>query len=200
MREINILKQLKRISPHPNIVNLKEVAVGAKSESIFLVFEFCEMDLGNLVDSLTFERQYFSECDIKCIMLQILNGVLHLHQNFVIHRDLKLNNILIDKNGIMKIADFGLSKTYEDNPAKYTKGVVTLYYRAPEVIIGHDYDHKSDMWSLGCIFGELLNFGKPILAGKNEEHQFELICALIGTLLFMQVSQQETLGPSSSQG
>lgn len=62
----------------------------------------------------------------------------------------------------------------------YTKGVVTLYYRAPEITIGHDYDHKSDMWSLGCIFAELLNFGKPLLPGKNEEHQFELTCSIIG--------------------
>lgn len=73
--------------------------------------------------------------------------------------------------------------TLEVDNTKYTRGVVTLYYRAPEIIVGHDYDHKSDMWSLGCIFAELLNYGKPILPGKNEEHQFELICSLIGTPL-----------------
>lgn len=70
----------------------------------------------------------------------------------------------------------------EEDTHKYTKGVVTLYYRAPEIITGHDYDHKSDMWSLGCIFAELFNFGKPILPGKNEEHQFELICSVIGRI------------------
>ena len=57
---------------------------------------------------------------------------------------------------------------------------MTLYYRAPEIVIGHDYDHKSDMWSFGCIFAELLNNGKPILPGKSDENQFELICNLIG--------------------
>lgn len=111
-REINILRQVQRISPHPNIVNLKEVVVGAKSESIFLVFEYCEMDLGHLVDQLAMDKIFFSECEIKCIMLQILNSVLHLHRNFIIHRDLKLSNILVNYNGIMKLADFGLSKSF----------------------------------------------------------------------------------------
>lgn len=194
LREINILKQLRRISPHPNIVNLKEVVVGARSESIFLVFEYCEMDLGHLVDMLCMDKIFFSECEIKCITLQILNSILHLHQNYIMHRDLKLSNILVNSQGIMKLADFGLSKTYEEDNTKYTGGVVTLYYRAPEIVIGHPYDQKSDMWSIGCIFGELLNFGKPILPGKNEEHQFELICSLIGILDLLQAFQLKKAG------
>ena len=70
---------------------------------------------------------------------------------------------------------------YDDT--KYTRGVVTLHYRAPEILLGLDYNEKSDIWSLGCIFGELLNHGKQIMPGKNEDHQFELICAEIGNFL-----------------
>jgi serine/threonine protein kinase len=71
-----------------------------------------------------------------------------------------------------------------ESQGNYTRGVVTLYYRAPEILLNLPYDQKSDMWSLGCIFAELLNYGRPILPGKNEEHQFELICANIGILDF----------------
>ena len=78
------------------------------------------------------------------------------------------------------MADFGLSRNFDRNKKNYTRGVVTIYYRPPEILMGMDYDHKSDLWSLGCIFAELLNFGKPILRGKNVDHQFELICGHIG--------------------
>lgn len=67
-----------------------------------------------------------------------------------------------------------------DDKENYTTGVVTLYYRAPEILLNMPYDQKSDIWSLGCIFAELFNYGRPILPGKNVEHQFELICANIG--------------------
>jgi len=110
LREINILNHLNKLFPHPNIVKLREVAVGAKAESIFLIFEFCEMDLGHLADTMHLERDYFTECEIKCIVLQILSALNHLHSNSIIHRDLKLSNLLIDNKGIIKLADFGLSR------------------------------------------------------------------------------------------
>lgn len=112
IREINILKHLKELTPHPNIVNLKEVVVGKKLESIFLVFEFCDMDLGNVVDIMKREKEYFSEAEIKSIMLQMLHGMHYLHRNFIIHRDLKISNLLMTKDGIVKLADFGLSRSY----------------------------------------------------------------------------------------
>jgi serine/threonine protein kinase len=180
LREINLLKQISSKFPHPNIIKLHEVVVGARSESIFLVFEYCDLDLSHLVDTMYISKEYFGECEIKTIIFQLLNAINHLHENHIVHRDLKMSNLLLNKHGILKLADFGLSKVFEANTKKYTRGVVTLWYRSPEVLLEMEYDHLCDVWSVGCIFGELLHFGRPILPGKNELNQFDLMCALLG--------------------
>lgn len=115
LREINILSHLKQIVPHPNIVNLREVVVGAKSQSIFLVFEYCDMDLGRLMDIMCSQNSFFSEGEIKCIIYQTINSILFLHNNYVMHRDLKVSNLLIDSGGVIKLCDFGLSRNYGKN-------------------------------------------------------------------------------------
>lgn len=180
LREINLLKQLSVKFSHPNIIRLHEVVVGARQESVFLVFEYCDLDLSNLVDTMYLSKEYFSECEVKCLLFQLLNAINYLHENHIVHRDLKMSNLLLNSNGILKLADFGLSKQFEANIRRYTKGVVTLWYRSPEILLEMDYDHYCDVWSVGCIFGELLHFGRPILPGKNELNQFDLMCALIG--------------------
>lgn len=109
LREI---KNLKKLQGHPNIVNLKEVVVGFKNDSIFLVFEYCNLDLGGLVDRMYVENKIFLDNEIKCLILQIMNGVVFIHHNYQIHRDLKLSNLLINEQGIVKIADFGLSREF----------------------------------------------------------------------------------------
>lgn len=109
LREI---KNLQKLQGHPNIVQIKEVVVGYKADSIFLVFEYCILDLANLVDRMFFENRNFSESEIKCIILQLLNGLTFIHINYQMHRDLKLSNLLINEKGILKIADFGLSRSY----------------------------------------------------------------------------------------
>ena len=109
LREI---KNLKKLQGHPNIVNLKEVVVGFKNDSIFLVFEYCNLDLGGLVDRMYVENKVFLDNEIKCLILQIMNGVVFIHWNYQIHRDLKLSNLLINEQGIVKIADFGLSREF----------------------------------------------------------------------------------------
>ena len=109
LREI---KNLQKLQGHPNIVKIKEVVVGYKADSIFLVFEHCALDLANLVDRMYVENKFFSESEIKCLMLQILNGLAYIHSIFQIQRDLKLSNLLINEKGIIKIADFGLSRSY----------------------------------------------------------------------------------------
>lgn len=93
----------------------------------------------------------FSKAEYKCIMKQILKGVMYLHKNNVIHRDIKGANILLNEDGIVKLADFGLARViHPHHVLNYTNKVVTLWYRAPEILLGYkNYDHKVDMWSVG---------------------------------------------------
>ncbi|CAH8458653.1 unnamed protein product [Schistosoma turkestanicum] len=173
LREITLLLSIK----HPNVVHLREVVVGRSLDSIFLVMEYCEQDMASLLDNMP---NPFTESQVKCIMLQIFKGLRYLHENFIIHRDLKVSNLLMNDKGLVKIADFGLSRpTHSHNPM--TPCVVTLWYRAPEILLGDKNQTKAiDIWSAGCIMGELL-LHKPLLPGKTEVHQLELIIDLLGT-------------------
>eukprot|EP00741_Cyanophora_paradoxa_P025593 tig00000383_g24697.t1 len=173
LREIKILKSLR----HPNIVHLKEVAVGSKPDSMFLVFEYCEHDLAKLLDNI---RTPFSVSEVKCLILQILRGVAYLHDHWIIHRDLKLSNLLMNNQGEVKLADFGLARTFGLPLRPYTPKVVTLWYRAPELLLGdRNYSTAIDMWAVGCMFGELLNH-TPMLPGKSEAQQLQLTFQLLG--------------------
>lgn len=174
LREIRLLKKFR----HPNIVELLEVVCGRQPGSVFLVFEYCEHDVGALLDLM--ERP-FSQAEVKCLVLQTLRAIDHLHINFVIHRDLKLSNLLLTNRGVLKLADFGLAREFVDPPAPMTTNVVTLWYRAPELLLGAKvYTAAVDNWSAGCIFGELL-LHKPLIPGKSEENQLHLMCVLLGT-------------------
>ena len=132
LREINILSTMH----HPNIVNLKEVVVGFKKDSVFLAFDYCEADVANLVDCLVRDRrEYLSIAEIKCIMLQVIRAVAYMHDNDIIHRDIKLSNLLINQRGEVKLADFGLARKICYPLQPYTPKVVTLWYRSPEILL-----------------------------------------------------------------
>ncbi|NXJ41707.1 CDK10 kinase, partial [Ciconia maguari] len=174
LREITLLLQLR----HPNIVELKEVVVGNHLESIFLVMGYCEQDLASLLENM---QTPFSEAQVKCIILQVLKGLQYLHENYIIHRDLKVSNLLMTDKGCVKIADFGLARTYGMPAKPMTPKVVTLWYRAPELLLGMTTQTTSiDMWAVGCILAELLAH-KPLLPGTSEIHQIDLIVQLLGT-------------------
>lgn len=110
---------------------------------------------------------------IKCYMKQLLSGLEHCHGKGVLHRDIKGSNLLVDNKGNLKIGDFGLATVYEPNSkVPLTSRVVTLWYRAPELLLGAtDYGIGIDMWSVGCILAELL-MGKPIMPGRTEVYIF----------------------------
>lgn len=147
IREVQLLQQVH----HPHIIRLREMAVGRKVENIFLVFDYCSHDLATLIDRMT---RPFTEAEVKRILLQLLSAVDYLHRNFIIHRDLKLSNLLIDDRGRLKLADFGLARLFGNPLTAMTPKVVTLWYRAPELLFGTDKYHSAvDMWAVGCIFG-----------------------------------------------
>uniref|UniRef100_A0A8C2M6C5 Cyclin dependent kinase 10 n=1 Tax=Cricetulus griseus TaxID=10029 RepID=A0A8C2M6C5_CRIGR len=164
LREITLLLRLR----HPNIVELKEVVVGNHLESIFLVMGYCEQDLASLLENMPTP---FSEAQVKCIMLQVLRGLQYLHRNFIIHRDLKVSNLLMTDKGCVKTADFGLARAYGVPVKPMTPKVVTLC--APS-------SGRFAVVAVGCILAELLAH-KPLLPGTSEIHQIDLIVQLLGT-------------------
>ncbi|KAL6566553.1 hypothetical protein OROGR_002168 [Orobanche gracilis] len=174
LREINVLLSFG----HPSIVDVKEVVVGRSLDSIFMVMEYMEHDLKALMETM---KQPFSQSEVKCLMVQLLAGVKYLHDNWVLHRDLKTSNLLLNNRGELKICDFGLARQYGSPLKPYTHLVVTLWYRAPELILGaKQYSTAIDMWSLGCIMAELLS-KEPLFNGNTEFDQLDKIFKMLGT-------------------
>ncbi|KAD4178655.1 hypothetical protein E3N88_27246 [Mikania micrantha] len=124
----------------------------------------------------------FTEPQIKCYMHQLLSGLEHCHNRHVLHRDIKGSNLLLDNDGSLKIADFGLASFFDPNHKQpMTSRVVTLWYRPPELLLGAtDYGVGVDLWSAGCILAELLA-GKPIMPGRTEVEQLHKIFKLCGS-------------------
>ena len=140
--------------------------------------DFLEHDLKTLQEDMP---EPFLPSELKTLLHQLTSGVAHLHANWILHRDLKTSNLLLNNRGVLKIADFGMARyTGDPPPSKLTQLVVTLWYRAPELLLGAEkYGPEIDMWSVGCIFGELLS-KEPLLQGKNEVDQLSQIFALCG--------------------
>ncbi|PIA33056.1 hypothetical protein AQUCO_04200066v1 [Aquilegia coerulea] len=180
IREIKILKKLQ----HDNVVKLKEIVTspgncGNKYKgSIYMVFEYMDHDLAGLSGR---PGICFTVPQIKCYMRQLLTGLHYCHVNQVLHRDIKGSNLLVDNKGILKLADFGLARSFSsDHNGNLTNRVITLWYRPPELLLGTTkYGPAVDMWSVGCIFAELLD-GKAILQGKTEAEQVNKIFELCG--------------------
>lgn len=174
MREISILKELC----HPNVVYLRDVHL---SESrLYLVFEFLSMDLKRYLDNLP-EDEFIDKMLLKSYLYQILEALLFCHKRRIIHRDLKPQNLLIDSNGVIKLADFGLARAFIIPMRAYTHEVVTLWYRAPEVLLGCPrYATPLDIWSVGCIFAEMAT-KKPLFHGDSEIDQIFRIFRTMGT-------------------
>merc|ERR1712226_1340155 len=176
LREVNTLLR----SQHENIVTVREIVVGYNADQIFIVMDFVEHDLKALMETMKGNNQSFTVGEVKCLMKQLLEGIGHMHENWILHRDLKASNLLLSHGGILKIADFGLARDYGSPLKPYTPVVVTLWYRSPELLLGiQKYSTAIDMWSCGCLFGEFLQM-KPLFQGKSEYQQLTLIFGLMG--------------------
>ncbi|XP_058794558.1 cyclin-dependent kinase 5 [Phymastichus coffea] len=173
LREICLLKELK----HKNIVRLYDVLHSDKK--LTLVFEHCDQDLKKYFDSLNGEI----DLDVvKSFLYQLLRGLAFCHSRNVLHRDLKPQNLLINKNGELKLADFGLARAFGIPVKCYSAEVVTLWYRPPDVLFGAKlYTTSIDMWSAGCIFAELANAGRPLFPGSDVDDQLKRIFKMLGT-------------------
>ncbi|XP_030078197.1 cyclin-dependent kinase 11B isoform X10 [Microcaecilia unicolor] len=174
LREINTILKAQ----HPNIVTVREIVVGSNMDKIYIVMNYVEHDLKSLMETM---KQPFLPGEVKTLMIQLLRGVKHLHDNWILHRDLKTSNLLLSHAGILKVGDFGLAREYGSPLKPYTPVVVTLWYRAPELLMGaKEYSTAIDMWSVGCIFGELLT-QKPLFPGKSEIDQINKVFKDLGS-------------------
>ncbi|KAK9321992.1 kinase-like domain-containing protein [Lipomyces orientalis] len=194
IREIRILKQLS----HKNVIPLLEMSIERavwdkntkRRGQIYMVTPYMDHDLAGLLEN---PQVSFSVAQIKCYMIQLLKGTKYLHDNRILHRDMKAANLLIDNRGILKIADFGLARKFDEDPPvagtkgtgparrEYTNCVVTRWYRPPELLLGERrYTSAIDLWGVGCIFGEMYKH-KPILAGNSDLDQIRRIFQLCGS-------------------
>ncbi|GMM35822.1 cyclin-dependent serine/threonine-protein kinase [Saccharomycopsis crataegensis] len=175
IREISLLKELK----DENIVRLYDI-VHSDSHKLYLVFEYLDLDLKKYMESIPPDVGLGAEM-VKKFMMQLIKGIAHCHGHRILHRDLKPQNLLIDKEGNLKLADFGLARAFGVPLRAYTHEIVTLWYRCPEVLLGgKQYSTGVDMWSAGAIFAELVN-RKPLFPGDSEIDEIFRIFRILGT-------------------
>mmetsp|Transcript_12146 Transcript_12146/g.16438 ORF Transcript_12146/g.16438 Transcript_12146/m.16438 type:complete len:317 (-) Transcript_12146:1897-2847(-) len=183
IREISLLKELN----HPNVVALHDVVY--VHSKLYLAFEFLDQDLKKYMDRRQMidgehggRRRGLEPAMYQSFLFQIMCGVAYCHQRRCLHRDLKPQNLLLDSNGNIKLADFGLARAFSSSTRrKYTHEVITLWYRAPEILLGCEhYSTPVDIWSIGCIFAEMAMY-RPLFPGDSEIDQLFRIFRVCGT-------------------
>ncbi|CAG7938848.1 unnamed protein product [Penicillium salamii] len=192
IREISLLKEMQ----DPNIVQLLNI-VHADGHKLYLVFEFLDLDLKKYMEALPVSdggrgkplpdgfkagaTLGLGDAMVKKFMAQLVEGIRYCHSHRILHRDLKPQNLLIDRDGNLKLADFGLARAFGVPLRTYTHEVVTLWYRSPEILLGgRQYSTGVDMWSVGAIFAEMCT-RKPLFPGDSEIDEIFKIFRVLGT-------------------
>uniref|UniRef100_A0A9J2PT86 Protein kinase domain-containing protein n=1 Tax=Ascaris lumbricoides TaxID=6252 RepID=A0A9J2PT86_ASCLU len=174
VREMSLLRELR----HPNIVSLEEVIM--QENRLYLIFEFLSMDLKKFLDSIPDGVMMDTKLQ-KSYLYQVCQATCFCHQRRILHRDLKPQNLLVDTKGAIKLADFGLARAIGLPVRVYTHEIVTLWYRAPEVLLGSPrYSMAVDIWSIGCIFAEMAT-KKPLFQGDSEIDELFRIFRVLST-------------------
>ncbi|KAI7892982.1 kinase-like domain-containing protein [Mucor mucedo] len=172
IREVKYLQELR----HPNVIEL--IDVFSHKTNLNLVLEYLDSDLEQVIKDKSI---LFMPADIKSWLLMMLRGLDHCHRHFILHRDMKPNNLLLTSGGILKIADFGLARDWGDPGNQMTSQVVTRWYRSPELLFGaKEYSFAVDIWAVGCIFAELM-LRTPYVAGDSDMDQLTKIFHALGT-------------------
>jgi serine/threonine protein kinase len=147
---------------------------------LMLVFEYMDLDLKKYMDTQG-DRGALEPNVVRSFMFQLLKGTAFCHENRVLHRDLKPQNLLINKRGELKLADFGLARAFGIPVNTFSNEVVTLWYRAPDVLLGsRTYSTSIDVWSAGCIMAEMIS-GVPLFRGRDNNDQLNQILRILGT-------------------
>ncbi|BGO92471.1 hypothetical protein NBRC10512_000258 [Rhodotorula toruloides] len=172
IREVKFLRELR----HPNVIELLDVF--SNKSNLNLVLEFLDTDLEAVIRD---KALVFQGADVKSWMLMTMKGLDFCHTNWILHRDMKPNNLLISADGVLKLADFGLAREYADEGARMTCQVVTRWYRCPELLLGaRSYSTGVDVWAAGCIFAELM-LRVPFMAAESDMEQLNMIFSALGT-------------------
>ncbi|XP_071130129.1 cyclin-dependent kinase-like 4 isoform X18 [Mytilus edulis] len=173
LREVRMLKQLR----HDHLVNLIEVF--RRKKRLYLVFEFVDH---TVLDELEKCPNGLDENTVRRILWQVLKGVEFCHVHNIIHRDVKPENILVSKSGVVKLCDFGFARTLAQPGESYTDYVATRWYRAPELLVGDTkYGKAVDIWAIGCLLSEMLT-GEPLFPGDSDIDQLYHIVKCFGNL------------------
>lgn len=175
IREIKLLREFK----HDNIIELVDVFT-TPDQAVCLVYECAYTDLEKIIKDRAIP---LGLADIKQHILTLMIAVAACHERWILHRDLKPDNLLFLKDGTMKLGDFGLARMYGTPKTRMSPQAITLWYKPPELLLGaFEYSDAADIWSVGCIFAELL-LRRPFLQSKvdSDLSQLETIFTVFGT-------------------